>query len=99
MGNGKTSKLNLLFASASLAALLGGIAYVNNSDVLTDVEGATDTVTRAGYKPVTVGGYSPLGCQRGEWLATGFSATNASGQAVTGTVCKTLFGAQRLSFH
>jgi len=99
----KTSKTSLLIATTTGAALLSGMwAFYNNpaiSDKLTDVEGATQTLKGGNLKPLQVGGYSPLGCGRSEWLATRFTAENTSGQQVSGTVCKTLFGRSRITFE
>lgn len=98
----KTSKTSLLVATATGAALLSGIwAFYNSpaiSDKLTDVEGATQTLKGGNLKPLQVGGYSALGCGRGEWVATSFTAENTSGERVSGTVCKTLFGRFRITF-
>lgn len=95
----KTSPFALMFAAASLAGILAATWYVNDSDVLTDVDGATETIRKAGYKPVSVGGYSAYGCGRGEFVATGFTAQNAEGTQFSGTVCKTPFGRQRITFE
>ncbi len=41
----------------------------------------------AGLKPVKVGGYSFFACGKDDTFSTQFTATNAQGQTVTGTVC------------
>ncbi|MGZ9097212.1 MAG: hypothetical protein ACXW30_02815 [Micavibrio sp.] len=98
----KTSKASLAIAGVFGAALLGGIwAFHTNPDIsdkLTDPEDARRVLVNADLKPITVGGYSPLGCSRGEWFATRFTAENPQGKIVPGTVCKTIFGRSRLSF-
>jgi len=95
----KTSAVALAFAAVGLAGTLSAIWYANNSDILTDVEGATRTIASAGYTPVSVGGYSALGCGKGDIWATKFTAKNTQGGMLSGAVCKTLFGRQRITFE
>ena len=53
----------------------------------TDERAATKALADAGLTPVKVGGYSFFSCGKDDTFATEFTAKNAKGQIVTGTVC------------
>lgn len=99
MAHKKTSPFALAFATVSAAALIGGIYYAQNSDLMTDVEGAERALIGANLKPIHVGGYSAFGCRKSDFFNTQFTAENATGKQISGTVCKTLFGAQTISYQ
>lgn len=53
----------------------------------TDPDGAVKALEAAGYTSIRVTGYSWFACGRDDGWATGFSATGANRQPVTGVVC------------
>lgn len=58
----------------------------------TDESGALDALLKAGYHPITVGGYSCFACGEDDTFATKFTAYSSdSSMIVTGTVCSGWF--------
>lgn len=63
------------------ALLLASLVACTNED------DAKRTLESAGFKDIQTTGYSPFACAEDDFSATGFSATNANGMRVKGTVC------------
>ena len=82
-----------------LAIAFAVYADKTGADFLTDVEGSKTALVNAGYTPVKVGGYSAFGCHKGDIKGTKFTATNANNKPVNGTVCKSWFGRQTITFN
>lgn len=66
-----------------IAAMLIGLALAG----CTDVPGAERALRQAGYKNVTITGYSMFSCGKDDGWSTGFTATAPNGERVTGAVC------------
>ncbi len=77
-------------AVLSLTGLFLYAALMTNP-MMTDENGARDTLKAAGLTPTEVGGYSWFGCGQGDVWKTRFKATNAQGVPTAGIVCKGLF--------
>jgi hypothetical protein len=54
----------------------------------TDVDGATKTLERSGYKPIEVGGYAFFSGSKEDFYITKFKAVAPNGDTVTGCVTK-----------
>jgi len=52
-----------------------------------DASEARRVLNSSGYSKVNITGYRPLSCGQDDLSSTGFEATNATGQRVTGVVC------------
>lgn len=86
-------------AAMALALAFSFYADKTNSSIFTDPEGTKDYVTNnLGLTSVKTGGYSMFGCHNGDLLGTKFTAKNAEGKDVSGTVCKSWFGRQSHTF-
>ena len=46
-----------------------------------------ETLTKAGYTDIEIGGYDLFSCGEDDDFATNFIANNPTGQRVSGTVC------------
>jgi hypothetical protein len=57
----------------------------------TDEEGATEAIKDMGLTPIAVGGYGWFDCSEDDQFATKFTARNAQGRNVAGTVCSGWF--------
>lgn len=68
----------------SIVALLALSACSNS-------EQATRALQGAGYKDISITGYSLFGCGENEFSHTGFEATGPNGQRVDGVVCSSWF--------
>ncbi|WP_080437024.1 hypothetical protein [Burkholderia ubonensis] len=53
----------------------------------TDEPGARKALAGAGFKDVSITGYSFFGCDKHDIFSTGFEARGPTGQFVTGVVC------------
>jgi hypothetical protein len=69
--------LGSLFFGASLLMLIG----------CTDEGRSRDTLYKAGYSDVKIGGYAYFECSDSDNFATEFKAKNPKGDVVSGTVC------------
>ncbi len=77
----------------AVAALTLGFAAAKSgvNPLMTDNDGAIETVEKAGFNDVEATGYGWFSCgvgEQGELWRTDFKATNQNGEEVTGTVCK-----------
>lgn len=69
-------------------ALAAVIAVGMLLSACTDKDGATRALREAGLTPVQVGGHGWFACDgKSDTFATRFTAINAQGATVTGTVC------------
>jgi hypothetical protein len=59
---------------------------------------AGETLRNTGLTPVEVGGYGWFDCGQGDVFATRFTATNAEGREVQGTVCKGILKGSTVRF-
>ena len=78
-----------LIASALALALTGCASPDHAQQVLVD----------AGYSDVRTGGYSWLGCGKGDIYATNFEAVGPTGRPVKGTVCSGFFKGATIRFN
>jgi len=53
-------------------------------------EKATSLLTSQGNKDIHITGYDFLGCSKGDFYRTGFTATTRTGQPTSGAVCERL---------
>jgi hypothetical protein len=53
----------------------------------TDEDSSRRTLKSAGYKDIQITGHAMFACGQDDTFSTGFTATNPTGQRVTGTVC------------
>ena len=53
----------------------------------TDSDAARSALQSQGMTNVAIKGWNPLACGEDDYSSTGFTATNAQGNAVSGTVC------------
>ena len=70
----------------AIAGIIGG--ELSSPLWATDVQSAKVTLEGLSLKPVKVGGYGWFACGKGDVFATNFTAENAQGHTVSGTVCK-----------
>jgi len=86
-----TRKTVTKFLIASLLALtLTGCASPDH---------AQQVLVDAGYSNVRTGGYSWLGCGKGDIYATNFEAVGPTGRPVKGTVCSGFFKGATIRFN
>ena len=67
------------------------IAGLFFNPLMTDPDGARDTLDSHGFTDIKAGGYSWLGCGKGDVWKTEFTAKNERGKEVSGIVCMGLF--------
>lgn len=65
--------------------ILAAIALILVS--CTDESGARQALQAQGFNNITFTGYNVFGCGQDDTFHTGFTATNANGMVVSGTVC------------
>jgi hypothetical protein len=85
----KKTVTKLLIASVLALTLAGCTSPDRFQQVLVD----------AGYSNVRTGGYSWLGCGKGDIYATNFEAVGPTGRPVKGTVCSGFFKGATIRFH
>lgn len=69
--------------------MIGFVIFISSAPFwATDAVEAKRVLLANGYKPISVGGFDPLGCTL-DLYATKFSAINPQGIKVHGNVCKT----------
>lgn len=78
-----TTKRNVL----SLVLVVVMLAIVFVSTGCTAPDRTAETLRQQGFTDVETTGYSWLACGKDDAFATGFTATNAQGVRVEGTVC------------
>jgi hypothetical protein len=78
-----------LIASVLALTLAGCTSPDRSQQVLVD----------AGYSNVRTGGYSWLGCGKGDIYATNFEAVGPTGRPVKGTVCSGFFKGATIRFN
>ena len=87
-------------AVATLGSLLlvFGLAAGFTNPAWQDPEGASQTLTNAGFEPTDVGGYAWFSCGKGDLWHTKFKAKNPQGKEVSGAVCKGLMKGSTIRF-
>jgi hypothetical protein len=80
------------------SAFIGTVVLGLHNPLWVDTAGTKHAVEAAGLTPVEVGGYRLLSCDARDRFRTGFTAINAKGQRVTGTVCSGFFKGNTLRF-
>ena len=65
--------------------------FILTTEGCTKPHAARDALSRAGYTSIELEGWAPLLCDRDDYYATGFSATNGEGERITGAVCTKLW--------
>ncbi len=53
----------------------------------TDEDATRETLRKAGFKDIAVGGYAMFACGEHDAFSTEFTATNGNGERVNGVVC------------
>jgi hypothetical protein len=94
----------LVFGAAAFGTVIIGVpaAKMGINPIMTDYNGAVQTVEKAGFKDAKATGYGWFACGIGEsadlWR-TKFTATNQNGQTVDGVVCSSILKAGTIRFN
>ena len=89
---------NSLSGTLGLLAFAVAAALVTHNPLWTDEAGTRHAVEQSGLTPVDVGGYRLMSCDSRDLYRTGFTALNARGERVSGTVCSGFFKGNTLSY-
>ena len=72
--------------------LLLGLGLGLTTTACTSPERSEDILSAAGYENIDITGYAMFSCSEDDTVKTGFRATGAHGERVTGAVCCGVFG-------
>ena len=87
--------------NTTIAGAVVALAFLaaTHNPLWQDVEGATQALRNQDFTPVSVGGYSWLGCDSKDFYRTKFVATNQNGKEVIGVVCSGFFKGNTIRYE